>query len=471
MRYKGAVLSATAPVTSIFSAQGGMYTMRQQLQAVGGTGWPDAFFTWVIKQSDAKYTTVSEIVTDSLDNNYIIGSYTLNDGGTDNTKALVTKVNRHGNLEWQYGYTATNKVFYANNITISSSGNVYILGVESSSQRVFIIKLSSLGVEQWQMYLWPSTGAGSGFWTGKIFLNSNEDIYCIYTGYQPGFSTAASYITKLSSAGSILWSQKRLFSSAVNNQGRTGGLLSNQYIVMLSDTGGSSGQVLKYAPTGGAPISEYSFTDSSGTFTPTALVIDSLDNLYVTNNCRLSAYNGTTLVKMNSAATISWARRLYYSADSSASTIPVGVVIGQDGYIYVAYYVRNNASTYYFSGIAKYNSSGAIQWNRTFASNATLSSSFLHFKGMSISSNGYLEIPFEHDVSGVTSWGVLKLATTMPVGNYGSFIYADATGFTEGARTVTRTTSTQTNSAATFTSIAPSFTQSPVSLTYSKTTI
>jgi len=39
MRYKGAVLSATAPVTSSSSAKG-IWTMRQQLQAVGGTGWP-----------------------------------------------------------------------------------------------------------------------------------------------------------------------------------------------------------------------------------------------------------------------------------------------------------------------------------------------------------------------------------------------------------------------------------------------
>jgi hypothetical protein len=39
MRYKGGVLSATAPVTSSSSAKG-IWTMRQQLQGVGGTGWP-----------------------------------------------------------------------------------------------------------------------------------------------------------------------------------------------------------------------------------------------------------------------------------------------------------------------------------------------------------------------------------------------------------------------------------------------
>jgi len=39
MRYKGGVLSATAPVTSSSSAKG-IWSMRQQLQAVGGTGWP-----------------------------------------------------------------------------------------------------------------------------------------------------------------------------------------------------------------------------------------------------------------------------------------------------------------------------------------------------------------------------------------------------------------------------------------------
>ena len=39
MQYKGGVLSATALVTSSSSASG-MWTMRQHLQAVSGTGWP-----------------------------------------------------------------------------------------------------------------------------------------------------------------------------------------------------------------------------------------------------------------------------------------------------------------------------------------------------------------------------------------------------------------------------------------------
>ena len=42
MRYKGAVLSATAPTTSSSSAKG-VWTMRQQLQAVGGSGWPKQY--------------------------------------------------------------------------------------------------------------------------------------------------------------------------------------------------------------------------------------------------------------------------------------------------------------------------------------------------------------------------------------------------------------------------------------------
>jgi hypothetical protein len=50
MRYKGAVLSATAPVTSSSSAIG-IWTMRQQLQAVGGTGWPNALAPTTIGQA------------------------------------------------------------------------------------------------------------------------------------------------------------------------------------------------------------------------------------------------------------------------------------------------------------------------------------------------------------------------------------------------------------------------------------
>lgn len=50
MRYKGGVLSATAPTTSSSSAQG-MWTVRQQLQAVGGTGWPNALPPTTIGQA------------------------------------------------------------------------------------------------------------------------------------------------------------------------------------------------------------------------------------------------------------------------------------------------------------------------------------------------------------------------------------------------------------------------------------
>lgn len=50
MRYKGAVLSATAPTTSSSSAVG-IWTMRQQLQAVGGTGWPNALVPTTIGQA------------------------------------------------------------------------------------------------------------------------------------------------------------------------------------------------------------------------------------------------------------------------------------------------------------------------------------------------------------------------------------------------------------------------------------
>jgi len=46
MRYKGGVLSATAPTTSSSSAAG-VWTMRQQLQAVGGTGWPSPSPTFI----------------------------------------------------------------------------------------------------------------------------------------------------------------------------------------------------------------------------------------------------------------------------------------------------------------------------------------------------------------------------------------------------------------------------------------
>ena len=43
-RYKGGVISATAPTTSS-SAATGMWTMQRQLQALAGSGWPSPFTT------------------------------------------------------------------------------------------------------------------------------------------------------------------------------------------------------------------------------------------------------------------------------------------------------------------------------------------------------------------------------------------------------------------------------------------
>lgn len=93
MRYKGAVLSATAPTVSSSSAVG-VWTMRQVLQSIGGTGWPTPPFisigtpanfvsSWIISTSVvALSTTVGIIVYKDYTNDGLYGVITTLSGTT-----------------------------------------------------------------------------------------------------------------------------------------------------------------------------------------------------------------------------------------------------------------------------------------------------------------------------------------------------------------------------------------------------
>lgn len=172
----------------------------------------------------------------------------------------------------------------------------------------------------------------------------------------------------------------------------------------------SSADVPYWAATLGSSIDEYG----------TAVATDSSGNLYSTGY----AYNSTTgnrvlTAKYNAAGVIQWQRLLASAANLGA--IPYGVAVDTSGNVYVTGEVGITAFVDNIF-VAKYNSSGTLQWQRTLASGtrckgrgvAVDSSANVYIAGWVDSGIDYI-IFAKYDTNGVIQW---QKQVDAPSGSY-----------------------------------------------------
>ena len=197
MRYKGAVLSATAPTTSSSSAVG-IWTMRQQLQAVGGTGWPKTNADFIGILTGASNESYYGVAVDSLGNVYCCGE---SNSTAAEYRCVVTKYSPVGTLLWQ---KLLDSVTTATGwgVAVDSSGNVYVTGVHNSSDRIFLVKYDTSGTLQWQKTIGSVLSAAY-----DIRLDSSGNIYlAAYT--RNGDPTYVASVIKCNSSGNVLWNSE-----------------------------------------------------------------------------------------------------------------------------------------------------------------------------------------------------------------------------------------------------------------------
>jgi len=174
MRYKGAVLSATAPTTSSSSAQG-VWSMRQQLQAVGGTGWPYGALPPAPTIGTATATSYSSATV----------SFTAPSGSYGIT-----------------GYTATSSPGgITGTISGSGSGTITVSGLSASTSYTFTVTATNpIGVSSPSAAsnsittpLAPPTtigqAYGGGYYAGKINVSGTQ-YYLVVSPKASGESTA-----------------------------------------------------------------------------------------------------------------------------------------------------------------------------------------------------------------------------------------------------------------------------------------
>ena len=429
MRYKGGVISATAPTTSTSTAKG-IWTTTQQMQAVGASVWPRIPGAPTIGTATAgsASATVAYTVPTDLGAGSVTYTATSDPGGFTGTGASPITVS---GLTNGTGYTfsvtgttpggtgpasaASNSItpvaptFIANlyagygySTVRDSSNNIYIFGIPAGSNVTQMAKYNTEGVLQWQKYINISPG---GYKYETAIDSSGNLLIAVPAGYQLK-------VYKVDSNGAMVW-QRSIDGWPSGCSGVT-----TEIVAVCTDSAGNVyvGATLNFNCLYGYTVSKF---NSSGTLQfsrnitnniranagETGIAVDSAGSIYFTAGQAVSQYR-VALIKLDSGGNLSWQR---YFSNPSYSSYGTSIVIDSSNNIYVT--GRYDASGQNNMFIAKYNSSGTVQWNQSldigYASSGTGiaidSSANVYVCGETFST-AYAMIMAKYNSSGTIQW-------------------------------------------------------------------
>ena len=378
-------------------------------------------------------------------------------GGPD---LFIAKYNSSGVIQWQrtLGSNLTNESY---GIAVDSSENVYVAGVHqfNSGYDILIAKYNSSGDVQWQRTLGTSTFQ----YHGKVALDPSGNLYI--GGYTQPSSSSGDVdfiVVKYNSSGTLQWQ-------------RTIGASSADYPGGIAVDGSGNVYVSGYLGTYNIAIVKYNTSGTlqwqrtlSGTNSDIAqgIAADSSGNTYIAAYTR-SAGAGEQdflIAKYDTNGNIQWQRTLGGTAQDLARTIAVD----NSGNVYITGHTQNGPHGSNDVLIAKYNSSGTIQWQRTLGGTGVD-----HFFGATTDNSG--NIYFTGRTMSVDSSAWYILTAKLPAdgsgtGTYGIYTYANSS-YSEAAGTLTDAAASMTDSAGPFTSSSISLTAATSNLTPSTTSL
>jgi hypothetical protein len=222
-------------------------------------------------------------------------------------------------------------------VATDSNSNIFVLGWRQSVNYAEVAKYNSSGVLQWQKEFDFSATNPS-----KIRIDSSGNVLLSF-----GRSTEI-YVIKLTTNGAITWQKK------VNGW----------------NAGCSGTQITK-----------------------TGITSDSSGNVYLSAPILTNCLYGYGVVKLDSSGAFQWGRFLQNNFDSS--DFGVSIAADSSGNVYAVGAALMTGSGYYKAYLVKYDTSGTLQWQRAIGSGQSVSS---NFAGVAVDSSGFVY------VSGI--WGV-----------------------------------------------------------------
>jgi uncharacterized delta-60 repeat protein len=397
---------------------------------------------WIATLGGANTDTGNGIAVDSSGNIHVVG--TTDSAGTGSSDILVTKYDTLGAISWQRVLgAATADEGYG--IALDSSGGVYITGIQnanSGSSDITIAKYTALGAYSWQRRL---AGVNSDEGRG-ITVTAAGDVFVV----GPENSTTNIFIAKYNTSGTFAWAK------SLNN---TGGLdigygvsvdsSGNAYLVGQSI---NAALIAKYDTSGA--VSWQSTLSGSGSNDFRAIAVDSSGNACVTG----ARSGGNLLIaRWLAAGTLDW-------QGTVSGVTGTGAAIDASGNCYVSGTTTSSAEAF----VAKYNISGALQWQRVLNGS---SSDFGY--GVSVDNAGSVYVTGQTYSSGAGGADVLIFKVPDDgslTGTYGAFTYSVST-LTATTSSLTAAGSSLVNSTSALSDVSGALTSGTSTLTSTVTTI
>ncbi|HQW00434.1 MAG TPA: SBBP repeat-containing protein, partial [Bacteroidia bacterium] len=331
----------------------------------------DTLWTKIFTGTDNSGDEINAIVVDKNDNIYVTGF--ANGQGTGND-ILTIKLNSNGDTLWSrfFNHTA-NDDDNGNSIAIDTSGNVFVCGEsDGNSSNIDNPDYITLKYDPNGNLLWTNRYCSTGTDRAvKVLTDPAGNCYVTgraYNGLNDNYATI-----KYNAAGVQQWlktydggSTDRATCMAIDSS------FSAVYVSGRSDNGNDDDMItIKYATAAGtiAWTKSYNNVDDDRA---RAIAIDAAGNVYVTaeSDADASANRNWNMVTVKYASTSvqQWVRT--FNSSLSNSDIPVGIAVNAAGDVFVGGQsdIDANAAIENFNfTLHKYNSTGTLQWTRTFA--------------------------------------------------------------------------------------------------------
>lgn len=341
------------------------------IKAIGNTG----------SNNDQSYA----IVVDDPGGNIYITGYQHVSGGSSNHDITTVRYSRHGDLLWQRSISAASSTADGTSIDVDSAGNVYVgandpIGFAPQGGGTNITKYDPGGNLQWSRRIKDPSRPMYGALGLKIDPASG-DIFHIgaISGGAFGVPSQVGYVQRMNSlTGNVIWTRK--YGSGINNSDEVNGLAidSNGDLCIAGSTrndgpntsGGNSSNamVLKYDDSGALQWSKYLGKVHSNNESFAAVAVDGSDNIFCGGWTGTSSPNIRGLVaKFNSSGALQWQREIGSGSDDHRIE---GVQVDSVGNLFVMGRTVSGAGDNYF--IIKLNgSTGASIWARRLGGGGT----------------------------------------------------------------------------------------------------
>jgi hypothetical protein len=412
------------------------------------------------------------VTSDSSGNSYIGYSSYTNVGAVMGIG--IAKYNSSGTLQWQKKLTNSGvlKYYDVQQIAVSSTGDVYITGLASTitpgtpGDKGYVTKLNSSGVMQWTRTIVGSPGNSSSII--GLAVDASNNVYAAGSYYDGSFNRLTLY--KIDSSGTTLAKQGYTTSWFINPNRL---FIDSSGSILVAGRGNNGNPMRGFLAKISADLTTISWSnlrsDPGGSyFEYYGVWADSSNNVYVAGQ---GGGGLSYIAKFNSSGTLQWEKLVDALGSANAnSDYPYGGIYGDSsGNIYISgtnttVNASKGVSQQLAGFVTKYNSSGTNQWTRRISS--SVSGSVSNY-GIAIDSTGRILVgSWQNQLSGGTSYDTLLFALPTDGTKTGS-ITVGGRGFNYASATSTETSITTNTTTPTLTADAGSPTMTTETFTAS----